>query len=154
MKYLICLFVLFISACGSDGAMGPQGPKGDTGSQGAPGSSCTVTTVAPEDSAPNGGSLISCLDGSQSLVLNGTNGSNGSNGTSGTIVTPVKFCSGTSSYPSTFPEYGFCLSGNLYAVYSTHGGFLTLIPPGVYDSNAVGSKCTFTVKANCVVVDN
>lgn len=64
----------------------------------------------------------------------------------------VKFCAESTSYPSTFPEVGFCIEGQLYAVYSANDGFLTLIPPGQYRSNAIGSACNFTVSDNCVIV--
>ena len=80
-----CVAFSLLSGCGStelqgppgqQGAPGEQGPTGEqgaTGQTGTPGQSCTVKTVAPSHAAPNGGSLIACPDGSQSLVLNGTN---------------------------------------------------------------------------------
>jgi len=80
----------------------------------------------------------------------GPQGIPGQPGAPGTTITPVQFCPNTSpSYPSTFPESAFCIDGSLYAVYSANDGFLTLIPPGTYVSNAVGSSCTFTVLPNC-----
>jgi len=91
------------------------------------------------------------------LVLNGTNGLNGSNGTdgtngtSGTVVAPIQFCSGSGSYPSTFPEVGFCIGGNIYAVYSANGGFLTEVLPGTWSSDGINSSCTFTVGPDCKV---
>ena len=143
------------------------------GTNGTNGSSCSVTSLGKTVQTPNGGSLISCQDGTQSLVLNGTpgtngtngtngsngangsngsNGSNGTNGTNGTVVTPVQFCSADkASYPNTFPEVGFCIAGQLYAVYSANDGFLSLITPGTYTSNGINSSCTFTVSANCAV---
>lgn len=136
---------------GTQGVAGPTGATGATGPQGAPGASCTVSAVAASNVAPNGGSLISCPDGSQSLVLNGTNGTNGAAGTPGTIVTPVQFCAGTPSYPSSFPEVGFCIDNTLYAVYSANDGFLTEVTPGEYRSNAVGPSCNFYVGPNCQV---
>lgn len=67
-------------------------------------------------------------------------------------LTPIQLCTGAvPSYPSTFPEYAFCINNNLYAVYSANDGFLTILPPGSYHSNAIGSSCTFTVLANCQV---
>jgi hypothetical protein len=86
----------------------------------------------------------------------GTNGLDGKSvqgpaGSNGTVITTVQFCPGTSSYPSTFPELGLCINNNLYAVYSANDGFLTLIPPGSYNSNAIGSSCTFTVLPNCSI---
>jgi hypothetical protein len=82
----------------------------------------------------------------------GPQGIPGTNGTPGTTITPIQFCPGVvPSYPSTFPESGLCIDGSLYAVYSANDGFWTLIPPGTYSSNAIGSNCTFTVLPNCVV---
>lgn len=72
-------------------------------------------------------------------------GETGPAGQDGTLITVVKFCTDTATYPSTFPEYGLCIDSKLYAVYSTNGGFLAYIPNGSYSSNAVGSSCTFTV---------
>lgn len=162
MKTTALLFALILTACG-------QGPKGDTGDQGLPGTpgtpgtpgqGCSVTAVPANLNAPAGGSLISCPDGSSSLVLNGINGSNGHDGsngqdgrdghdgTPGTVVSSVQFCHGTPSYPSTFPEVGFRIGGQLFAVYSANGGFLTLIPPGTYVSNGIGNSCTFTVNSD------
>lgn len=166
---LILLTTVTLLGCGVDGVKGPAGAKG------TPGANCILTTVSPTQAAPNGGSLIKCPDGSESLVLNGatgkdgtngkdgsngvdgTNGSNGADGkdgndgTPGTVIAPIKFCPGEPSYPSTFIEYGFCIQNNLYAVYSTNGGFMALIPPGRYTSNAVNSRCDFTVKVNCEI---
>ena len=136
---------------GETGATGSQGPAGPQGAPGTNGSSCSVAAVPASNVAPNGGSLIQCTDGTQSLVLNGTNGTNGSNGTPGTLVTPIQFCPGTPSYPSTFPEVGFCINNQIYAVYSANNGFLTVVEPGTWSSNAIGSSCTFTVSANCQV---
>lgn len=80
----------------------------------------------------------------------GDMGSPGAPSTPGTVITPTQFCPGTPTYPSTFPEVGFCINNTMYAVYSTNGGFMTSLPDGRYESNAVGSRCTFTI-TNCVV---
>jgi len=85
---------------------------------------------------------------------NGQNGQMGPQGLDGTTITPVQFCQGvTPTYPNTFPESGLCIDGSIYAVYSQYNGFLALIPPGEYTSQAVGSACNFTVLPNCVVQD-
>lgn len=81
----------------------------------------------------------------------GADGQNGVDGEDATPVTVVKLCPGVTTYPSIFVEIAFCVSGKLYATYSTHGGFSTELAPGIYSSNAVGSKCTFTVAENCVI---
>lgn len=162
----ICIIASQLSGCGREGPMGAQGNAGPTG---APGSNCTVTSVAANGVAPNGGSLISCSDGTESLVLNGTTGTTGASGatgatgatgpqgpagTNGTIVTAVQFCPGSTSYPNEFNEVGFCIGGNIYAVYSTNDGFLSEVPPGEYSSDGVNSSCTFTIGSNCQVTQN
>lgn len=83
----------------------------------------------------------------------GPTGPQGPRGADGTPVSTIQFCPGTPSYPSRFPEVGVCIDGNLYAVYSTNGGFLALLTPGRYSSNAVGSRCSFTVFSGCSVGD-
>ena len=64
--------------CNSQGADGTSitGPAGNDGQDGRDGSSCTVQQVLASPVAPNGGARISCTDGTDSLVLNGTNGTN------------------------------------------------------------------------------
>lgn len=126
---------------GSPGPIGAAGSQGPQGPQGVPGTSCTITTVQVSSSNPNGGSLIKCPDGTSSLVINGT------------IITPIQLCPGPVSYPSSFPEFGYCIHNILYAVYSVNGGFLTEIPSGTYSSSGVGVTCTFTVSANCGVTN-
>ncbi len=139
MKYLFML--ILVSACGGSAPVAaPQ--------------SCTVKQT------PNG-AYLSCPDGTNAAVdngsdgaagQNGTNGSNGTNGVDGTQVTPVQFCKGfTLVYPSSFPESGVCISGQMYGVYSANDGFLALLPPGTYSSNGINASCTFTLLANCVV---
>jgi len=127
MKKLILLTML--TACGDAYVpiVGPQGPQGSQGPAGEKG-----------DAGADG--------------QDGQDGQQGPAGADGTVITVVQFCPNhTPNYPSTFPEFGLCIEGQLYAVYSTNGGFLALIPPGTYSSNAVGSACTFTVSAGCVV---
>ncbi len=82
----------------------------------------------------------------------GSAGADGINGRDGSVVTFVKFCPHTASYPTTFPEVGLCIDGELFAVYSANGGFGVKLEPGAYSSNAIGSACSFTVQAGCVVV--
>lgn len=115
------------------------------------------------------GATINCPDGSSSFISNGVVGPagatgaigvtgpvgdrgpaglDGTNGSNGTEITIVQFCPGTPSYPSTFPEIGFVINGGIYAVYSANDGFMTYLPPGLYQSNAIGSSCTFTINAD------
>ena len=151
-----------LCSCGNQGyefVAGPKGDKGDPGLNGSNGKNCSVASLAVGSVfAANGGSLITCPDGSSSVVLNGKAGTNGSvgatgqAGVSGTIITPVKFCAGfTQNYPSTFAESGLCINNKIYGVYSAHDGFLAELPPGNYSSNGINSSCSFTIKANCVV---
>jgi len=151
MKYIILMLALV--AC-----------KGPAGNQGISGSSCESTQVAPI-AAQLGGVAITCpgypvtfvsdgAQGSQGLTgatgAQGQTGATGAAGTPGTIITPVQFCQGTPSYPSTFLEYGLCIGGVMYGVYSTNGGFLAELPDGYYSSDGVGSSCNFTI-TGCTV---
>lgn len=141
---------------GADGTNGSNGINGVNGSNGANGTSCSVATLSVGSvEAPNGGSLITCSDGTSSIVLNGTDGANGTNGTSGTdgtVITPIQFCTGfTQSYPNTFAESGVCIAGIMYGVYSANGGFLSMLPPGEYSSDGINASCTFSISVNCVV---
>ena len=148
------LYVILLAAmlCGCKQYVpGPQGLPGTNGS------SCTVTSVPVNNAAPNGGALLSCTDGTEQLILNGvngtngTNGINGTNGTNGTVITPIQFCKNpVTTYPSTFAEVGFCINGEIYAVYSANSGFLSPIPDGNYESDGINASCNFTV-TGCVI---
>lgn len=126
---------------GNPGVMGPTGPQGvagatgPTGANGADGQPCTVASTPT-------GSEITCPDGSSVSVLNGIDP---------TPIAVVQFCPGATSYPNTFLEYGLCLQDSIYGVYSANGGFLALIPAGQYTSNAINSRCNFTVLAHCQI---
>ena len=109
-----------------NGASGAPGQDGVDGTQGTPG-----------QAGQNGAT--------------GPTGANGANGADAIPVTSVKLCPGESTYPSAFVEYALCLEGRLFAVYSANGGFLALLPPGNYSSNAIGSSCSLTVGPNCQV---
>lgn len=97
------IILMFLTACGGsqriqivrgqdgkdgESITGPQGPTGQTGATGAQGiagsngTSCSVTSVLPNETAPNGGALITCGNTS-TLVLNGRNGLQGANGHDG-----------------------------------------------------------------------
>lgn len=144
IKLVIVYVVLAFLASSCAKEHGPQG------SAGANGSSCSVKQ---EES----GARITCTDGSSAFIADGDQGPQGVSGAPGkdgkdaSPVTAVQFCDGASTYPSTFPEIGFCIGGNIYAVYSTHGGFAAYLPPGTYYSNAENSSCTFTVGDNCSI---
>lgn len=124
---LISLLLIATIASSCAGRDGQQGIQGETGNPGATG------PVGPK--------------GDQ-----GDTGPDGRPGADGTLVTLIKFCpTAVASYPLVFPEYGICVNNQIYAVYSANGGFLTVIPPGAYNSNAIGSACNFIVKPNCVI---
>jgi hypothetical protein len=140
MKRLLLILMWFVTGCGVNTPfIAPPNPT------------CTVTQ-------DTGGATITCPDGTKANVLNGisgangTNGTNGTNGINGTMVTEVQFCPGTTYYPTQLNEVGFCINGNIYAVWS-YGSFLTLITPGSYASVGLNSTCNFTVSANCVVTN-
>ena len=137
MKLLVVFGCLLLMACG----------QAQTGAPGKDGSSCSVSAVAANTVLLNGGTLIQCTNGTSSLI------SNGSPGSPGTVVAPLQFCPDTPSYPSTFIEVGFVISGSVYAVYSSNGGFMTLIPPGRYTSNAINSRCDFTLNSDNTVTN-
>jgi hypothetical protein len=96
------------------------------------------TDVSQVESCTVSNNTITCPDGS-SVTLP----------TNNFII--VQFCPGTTSYPQTFNEIGFCINSQLYAVYSANSGFLTLVPPGTYSSDGINSSCTFVVGQNCEV---
>lgn len=146
------LIALGLSGCGSDvGTHVVTGPAGPQGQSGANGSGCSVSLVSVSSSFPNGGSLITCGDGSSTVVMNGKNGLNGQAGTPGTVISTIKLCGADNSYPNTFTEDAICINNTLYGVMSVNGGFLTALPPGQYSSNGINSTCTFIVGANCKV---
>lgn len=88
--------------------------------------------------------------GSQGDSIVGPVGPTGPRGADGQPAQVVPLCPGVSSY-GTFVEVGLCINNQLYGVYSANGGFLTYLAPGSYSSNAIGSACSLTVQANCVV---
>jgi hypothetical protein len=133
---------------GVDGATGPQGApglNGSTGPQGTPGLNGSNGSDGPQG--------VPGLNGSDgSTGPQGSPGLNGSNGHDATPVTSVQFCPHvTPSYPSTFPELGLCIADQMYGVYSDHGGFLALLPPGQYSSNGINASCTFNILSHCIV---
>jgi len=81
----------------------------------------------------------------------GIQGAPGHDGNDAAPVTIVKLCPGTTTYPGIFVEIAFCVGGKLYGTYSANGGFSTELPPGNYNSNAIGSSCNFIILPNCIV---
>lgn len=88
--------------------------------------------------------------------LQGATGAVGPQGPSGAAAaeTTVQFCpnAGPTAYPNTFPEYGLCINGNIFAVYyDGKNAWLAEIVPGYYASTSTSAPCNFTVSANCQV---
>ena len=119
--------------------------KGERGEVGAPGQTVTGPQGPQGDTGPTGPKGDPGQPGDQ--------GASGPAGSDGTVITIVQLCPGQTAYPGVFIEVAMCINDNLYAVYSANDGFLTLIPPGTYHSNAIGSACNLTVKPHCVVED-
>ena len=96
--------------------------------------------------------LVGCGQGPQGIPGQvGNTGPAGPSGIDGTQIVPVQFCvNPIPQYPTTFPEFGLCINGQIWAVYSANDGFLTLIPNGNYVSNGINASCSFTV-TGCVI---
>lgn len=114
-------FILLTTGCGNSGYVLV---KGDTGEKGDPGQVGGTGPAGPQ-------------------------GAPGSPGLNATPVTMIKLCPGVTTYPTVFVEYAFCIGGSLYATYSANDGFTTILPPGRYSSNAIGSSCNFIVTSGC-----
>lgn len=160
MKILLILSLLISGCVGVSGMNGQNGYSLVYTQLNAPSGSCGYN---PDGSSINGTILMIAQDTTHSgvwsekdtdqqsiLICNGQNGINGTNGTS---IKTVQFCLNSTNYPTTFAEVGICIDNNIYAVYSTNGGFLTYIPPGNYSSDGINSSCNFTVKTNCEIND-
>lgn len=144
MKSALITFSMLITVgCGRVDSLIP----GPTGATGLAGVGCTISQLPVNSSiAPNGGVLVLCGGDSSAILQNGLNGQ------PGTLIKPIQFCPGfTPSYPSSFPEYGFVIDGAVYGVYSDHGGFMALLPPGAYSSNGINASCTFTIDADGII---
>jgi hypothetical protein len=137
MRYILMTIILILTACGEPITKGDDYWKAHQ---------CNTTQGATS-------ATVTCPDGSHATVSNGTAGSNGVTPIipPQQVVTTVKFCPQTPSYPNTFVEYGICLNNQVWGVYSANGGFLALLPPGAYSSDGINSSCNFTILANCVV---
>jgi hypothetical protein len=128
MKLFMLSLLLIVACSNTDGTT-----TSPTFAQPTPVPNCTVVQT-------NSNVTISCENGSVTFPL-------------GTVITIVQFCPGDTNYPSEFDEIGFCINNNIYAVYSVNDGFLSLVPPGVYSSNGIDASCTFTITANCGIIN-
>jgi hypothetical protein len=150
-KYLltvatVLLVIAFLSITGC------AGPRGDLGPQGIPGYSPVVGTQPATSQECLSGGMEVYVGSSKTVICNGSKGATGLQGNPGQDsdqVTIFKFCPNvTGNYPSIFPEYGIRLDSKVYAVYSSNGGFLTLLTPGTYKTTGIGSNCNFTVNSD------
>lgn len=86
MKSVLIIFTLLtLVSCGArrEGKTGASGKDGTNGINGKDGSSCHVNSVS-------NGAIITCDDGSQSIVLNGDKGGVGDKGDTGTNgISPI-----------------------------------------------------------------
>lgn len=131
------LALIVISACG--GLIGTPGNDGSTPT--------VKSRPASSEECLIGGVVITVND-KTTIICDGSNGAIGSTGPAGspgTAITLIPFCPGTPVYPSVFLEYGMCINGSMWGVYSYANGFLSQLPNGNYQSNAVGSQCNFTI---------
>ena len=103
----------------------------------------SITACAPQQ----GYILVPGKDGT-----NGKDGANGQDGKDGTSIEMIKFCPQETQYPTSFPEYGFCIEGKLYATYyDKHNAWTSEIPPGLYMSTSTNAPCNFIVHDNCKI---
>lgn len=156
MRYVACMLIL-VACRGPVGSPGQVGPIGQPGQNAPP---VTITTSqATTAECPTGGVEVTLQEGTSANsfpICYGAIGETGAQGVPGqnaTPVTEVQFCPGVTTYPNEFNEVGLCISGNIYAVYSSNGGFLVEIPPGEYSSDGINASCDFTVGLNCEVTN-
>lgn len=165
MKKFLVLCIVFLSGCHNYSAnvgevlgctlagngcnsQGVAGTNGVDGTDGAAGSSCSVSTVASSPGvAPNGGARITCSDGTDALLLNGTNAPS----TPYTITQVVKPCPLVSG---SFPEVLLVLQDrSILASATSNGSALTtrlaLLTPGSYVTTD-GRSCNFTVTSSSI----
>jgi hypothetical protein len=140
---LVGLLILSLAGCGIDqqGSVFSLAP-------------CSVTQTPS-------GATINCTDGTYANITNGSQGPQGPQGPQGSQgatgnanIATVQFCQNYTSN-SSYPEYGFCINGNLYATFwDGKNAWTALITPGYYMSTATNASCNFTVGPNCLITDN
>lgn len=162
-KYLFSVLCL-LSACAPQvvvGPSGPQGPSGVAGPQGTQGSNglsiVATTLAATATQCPSGGSVVLLAqDTDNNGVWNISDTPQTSlvvcNGQNAVPVTPVQLCSGVTTYPNSFPEFGFCINNTLFGTYwDGHNAWTAEIAPGHWSSTSSSVSCNFTVTSGCNV---
>ena len=135
------------ASCSREGYQFVSGPKGAD-------AIAPAITSQPAQSldCPTGGVEVDVNGVKSGIVCSGGQGAIGQAGIDATIGI-LKFCPGTTIYPSEFNEIGLIVSGKVYAVYSVNNGFLAYLPPGKYTSDALNSRCSFTLNADNTVTN-
>jgi hypothetical protein len=126
---------------------GPRGETGSAGSVGAPGVGCMIQPIGASDSAPNGGSILTC-ENSATLILNGTNGTNGQDAPDQpyAIAKIIDPCGKQSAHDEVLLVL---VDGTVLAHFSSGGKeFLTLLTVGVQYVTTDGTNCRFKVTAS------
>lgn len=180
MKKALAAFALLLIVVGACDKL--RGPKGDKGDKGDPGTSCSVTqnsnsatirctdgtvatvqgqacTSARVSSGVEitcGGDTYTVQDGAPGIQgPAGPQGLQGVPGSAGTVVSFVQFCPQYNlSYPTSFPEFGLCVGGDIFGVYwdSSRGdAFGAKLPQGTYRTTNTQLPCDFTIGPNCTV---
>lgn len=127
-------------AAGKDGADGKAGKDGKDGKDGA---SCTVASLS-------NGARISCPDGTEVVVLNGTNGVDGqdSTPTAYSVASIIDPCGPSGNFDEVLLKL---YNGKIMAHYADGAKqFLTFIGPGNYVTTDYQS-CRFTVNNDMTV---
>ena len=141
-------------ATGLTGAAGLNGTNGMNGTNGADGSSCSVSSIVPTPLvAPNGGARITCTDGTDALLLNGSPGADGSDAppTPYSVVQVVKPCP---TIGGSFPEVLLVMQDrSILASVSENGNAqrtrLALVSEGDYVTTD-NRNCNFTVRTTTI----
>jgi hypothetical protein len=132
MKYLILVAALALTSC-----MDRKIQATVQGAAGTNGSSCSTHQM-------ENGAIVSCTDGTSSVIYNGVNGLNGSSG----ILGPIFPCGKEFANDEVFLRLS---DGSILAVYDG-GNFLSrlvLIAPGSYiTTDRTGVQCQVRVDSN------
>lgn len=140
MRHLLLIPTLLLSACGPqvnyDRPFLVQGPAGQDGK------SCTVATVA-------NGALITCPDGTASVVLNGTDGQDAPP-TAYSVVEVIDPCGKQAAFDEVLLKLA---NGQIMAHFASGAQqFLALIGPGNYTTTD-NTSCKFTITAEGTVTN-